>query len=65
MYKNKLTSSPKMIYPEGFRYLELDIKIKYNHKTPPNTVKTKLSEMIPRVKILIVSIQEKVACVIG
>ena len=60
-YKNKLTSKPKIIYPVGFRYFELDIKIKYNHSKPPKTVKTKKSESIPNVKILIVSKPENEA----
>jgi hypothetical protein len=64
-YKNKLTSNPKMIYPNGFKYFELEIKIKYNHKNPLNTVKIILSERIPRLNIFMVSNQENEAWVMG
>jgi hypothetical protein len=64
-YKNKLTSRPKTIYPVGCKYFELDINSKYNHNKLLKTIKTKLSDNIPIVNILSVSIPEKLACVIG
>jgi hypothetical protein len=64
-YKNKLTSRPKTIYPVGCKYFELDINSKYNHNKLLKTIKTKLSDNMPIVNILRVSIPEKLACVIG
>ncbi|BDB53272.1 hypothetical protein GENT11_15840 [Flavobacterium ammonificans] len=47
------------------RYFEFDIKIKYNHSRLLKTVKTKKSDRIPNVNILIISKPENEACVMG
>ena len=54
-----------MIYPYGFIYFELDIKIRYNHKNALAIIKINKSDRNPKVNILIVSIIENEACVIG
>jgi hypothetical protein len=53
------------MYPKGFRYFELDIKIRYNHKKELTIVKINRSDRNPKETIFIISIIEKEACVIG
>ena len=65
MYKNKATKSPKIIYPYGFTYLALDIKIRYIQRNPLAKVNTKTSETNPNKKIFTASNPLKEAWVIG
>ena len=54
-----------MIYPQGFRYFELDINIKYNHRKALEIIKMNISVRKPKLKIFIVSTNENEACVMG
>jgi uncharacterized protein YqkB len=64
-YIKENTRKPKIIYPYGLLYLELEIKIRYNHKKIPVIIKTKKSDNNPRLKILRLSDKVKELCVIG
>ena len=54
-YIKRETNNPKMMQPYGFRYFELEMNIKYNHKKPLATTNTKKSDSNPSVKIFTVS----------
>ena len=54
-YINSETNNPKMMQPYGFRYFELEMNIKYNHKKALANTNTKKSDSNPKTKILIVS----------
>jgi hypothetical protein len=55
----------KIIYPDGLLYLEFEIKIKYSHKKTLATIKVKISEIKPKLKIFRLSRIVKELCVIG
>jgi hypothetical protein len=55
-YINNETNNPKIMKPYGFRYFELEMNIKYNHKKELDTTNTKKSDSNPKEKILMVSI---------
>src|SRR5574343_118931 len=43
IYSRMDTNTPKIIYPNGFLYFVLEIKIRYNHNKEPISIKTKRS----------------------
>jgi hypothetical protein len=64
-YKNNAIKTPRMMYPEGLLYFKLEIKIKYIHKNILATIKTKTSDINPKVKIFRLSKNVNELCVIG
>jgi len=64
-YRNNAVNNPKIIYPEGLLYFELETKIRYSQRKIPAIIKTKKSDTNPKVKILKLSKAVKELCVIG
>ena len=53
------------MYPKGFWYFALEIKIRYSHKKLLIDIKTKISETRPNERIFAISNAEKEDCVMG
>jgi hypothetical protein len=53
------------MYPIGFKYFELEIKIRYSHKKPLTKMKINVSDNTPKKNILKISIALNDVCVIG